>query len=1008
VESIQNHILTQKNSSSNVSQSVSVDDPALYTTTDSPTATTCVNGTKKPGSGFGNTAVNGKIYAEAALSFCSQTDVDRYKSIEIIFSQPMDTRSVEDAFSITSDSGQLPGPSPKGTFTWLSPTRLIFDPYTELNSRETYTIRILGSAMTTDGTPFKEFSGIFTTTHNYEMSHTLKQGNTTIALGSDKDVTFEKTAGNIILNSDFVKPLGAYEEVSSIVFNRLGNIDAKGNPLLSAKSICTSNCNFLGTPINLNSDAELQSEQMKIRDGGNTYYFEIRTKSGKIIRKYISFNYGTINKNPNDLIKNVASGVLDEKQMMKMLERLIEVFTLAKFKINGKTFVDFATENKSNVKNLTKCINNPSGYSSFNFTFIKNYGDNPNGGYCGPDGDEGSFVGDYSGILNFWGHSYFDMDVYIGDVSIPPVVSQTTSNVDAAMGINKTNELGIDLNSRKAYVTLIVVARNRSSIALLISGGSKFLFKTNVELNKNPTPSDLRLARAKSSLSIDSNGVLGLSLGTLKVATASSPDDTNFIIKPWVDNLAVEGMELVDSTSWAAELLAPITEMVADKLVPQLKAAITQVMLRDIVEKIAPNVLNSIVGTLKTPGVDISLPPYLPAGLANFPLNAKVQLSDDAIVRVDGNNKALISSIHLGITAKTPHINPHQHANTALCTNGCFVVTKDPNVKLINPINSVPFLDSSSKPGFLLSLHSDAVVQAAYHMWKNRVIDLNIDKTFIQSVNAYAGEDPLLKLTESILKTSAIMSIIAPGKTSLKGLDANGNLLPALCANDDIVFSVNPIMVPTIRLLDNANVDPNLGTKPMMNLTISELQMTVNGIRSDNSADCKKVRGNADNSLYKLSVIRINMNANATFKFAEFDNPNTPLHDRLNSLSIKLFTDGMAYSMDVLEGKLNNPYGLDPVGIRSALNPLVNTLVVPMVNSILSKVPLPDKVPFPVLTTSAGATCNVSAKTDHAIKFTSLSVPVSDATVNPYIYGRVELMGDANTDPSKILESTCR
>jgi len=423
-----------------VSQSNSYDDPTLYQPTDNPTSASCVGGKKDPGSGFGTTATNGVVYAQASFSLCSSNDVDRFKSIEIIFSQPMDMQSVEAAFSISSDSGPLPGPSPKGTFTWLSPTRLIFDPYTELESRETYTITILNTAKTMDGTPFQEFLDTFTTTHNFAMKHTLKQGNFTVVLGGDKDITFDKTAGNIILDSDFVKPQGAFEEIGSITFNRLGNVDSAGLPNQSAKFVCTDTCNFLGTPINLNTDFDLQSDAMKIRDGGNTYYFEIKNKSGKFFRKYISFNYGIINKNPNDLIQNVASGVLDEAQMVKMLERLIEVFTQAKFKISGKSFVDFANENKTSVKNTKKCID----YE--NFSFIKTYGDHDDGGYCGPDGDVSKFIGKFSNFL--LGSSDFYMDVYITSVEIPGFVSGNPT-IDAGMKVLENHKIAIDLNGKK-------------------------------------------------------------------------------------------------------------------------------------------------------------------------------------------------------------------------------------------------------------------------------------------------------------------------------------------------------------------------------------------------------------------------------------------------------------------------------------------------------------------------------------------------------------------------------
>ena len=49
------------------------------------------------------------------------------------------------------------------------------------------------------------------------------------------------------------------------------------------------------------------------------------------------------------------------------------------------------------------------------------------------------------------------------------------------------------------------------------------------------------------------------------------------------------------------------------------------------------------------------------------------------------------------------------------------------------------------------------------------------------------------------------------------------------------------------------------------------------------------------------------------------------------------------------EGNNVNPYGLDPEAIRSVVDPLVKSLVVPLVNNILKEIPLPAKLDFPAL-----------------------------------------------------------
>jgi hypothetical protein len=90
-----------------------------------------------------------------------------------------------------------------------------------------------------------------------------------------------------------------------------------------------------------------------------------------------------------------------------------------------------------------------------------------------------------------------------------------------------------------------------------------------------------------------------------------------------VNNLSVAGVSLVDSTSWVSNLLSFISEAIGNGVVPQVQPGITQSVLKDMIQKITPNVLNAIVGNLMNPGVDIKLPDYLPAPLANYPLKAR-------------------------------------------------------------------------------------------------------------------------------------------------------------------------------------------------------------------------------------------------------------------------------------------------------------------------------------------------------------------------------------------------
>ena len=953
----------------------------FYVETDTTGSSTCTANTEPPTS-FGE---NGP---EAYFRVCDTSEVDRYKSLEIIFSHAMkqakdplnpEEGSVEANFSITGKTaGALLGPGGGGTFIWRSPRRLIFDPYKELNSSETYTLSISAGALTEDGKALKAFSKEFTASHDYLLNVSVNQGVNNYTLGGVDDVTLEKDEGAIILNTNFVNTANVFDTIQKVQLKKMGNTEL-------AVDICLEPCSSLASPM------DLSSTSLPPSIGGNTYYYEINTKSGKTYKRYFSFNYGDVNTEVNGLVKNVASGVLDEAHMVKFLKRVVERFTANDFKVTGKTFNDFAGLPKSNAKNTTKCINYTDGEA--NFQFVKSYGDNPDGGYCGPNGNEGLFVGTYNGILSFWSNSYFDMDVYVGSISIPGL-TDGNDTVKAEMVVNSDGEMGIDLKGRKAYITLNVIARNRSTLGLVIPSGSKFFFSTNITLNGSDN--SLRLARARTALGVNSEGVLNLAINTPHVPT--DPINGNFYVDGWVQNLVVGNMELIKSTSWAADLLEPITEMIANGLVPQVKGAITQNMLKDVVQKIAPDVLNAVVGNLKTEGVTIALPDYLPAPLGGYPLNAKIQLSSDARVRHDGTNKAIVASVHTGITAATPNTNPRSHS-----AKPGFVYTKNPNEPLINPENSEPFKMSAANPGMMLALHSDAVNQAAYHMWKNRVLDLSIDENFIDAINSFAGDDPLLKLSKSILKASAIVSILAPGQNEVKGVDASGTPLTPISGDDAVIFKIDPVMPPVLTMIPHSTYDPADETSgPSVKATFNDLQLTVQGKRKDGTK-------------YTIGTVRVSLLADAKASFKEFSNKPCAQglascdtnKNNLNALSVKIFTSNLHYTLAVLEGSTYNPYGLDPKGITTVLDPLVTSLVVPLVNSVLHEIPLPGEVPFPALTNpSSGAVCNLSARTDNAIAFKGLKVPAADAG-NPYLFANIPLKGSAVSDPGSIIVAPC-
>ncbi|MBP7281636.1 MAG: Ig-like domain-containing protein [Leptospiraceae bacterium] len=926
----------------------------------------------------------------ASLCLISVDNVNRYKSLEIIFAGGMNRKSVKAAFSLVSlDSGAIPSPAGTdlddsdipdkgGRFTWLSGRRLIFDPYKELKANETYLLTISTQAKDADGNFIpKEVTATFKTEHDFQITN-LINGYT---LGGNNDITFNKSQP-LLLNSTFSNPQGAFSNIAKITLNRLGNA--------IGQEICNSTCSGLVTSFNLNTSAVLPQE------GGNTYYYEIQTKDNKIYKRFFSFNWGDV-VSGNSLIANAATGVLDEGIMMKLLGQVVERFVKTDFKIKdgtvNKTFNDFMGLPKTSAKRISHCID----YGNFNF--IRTYGDSGtvNGdGYCGEAGENpGAFKGTYNGILTLWSDSHFDMDVYISSASIPGLTNGLQS-VEAAMNATATDNLQIALKGRKAFITLDVIARNRTGIALLIPGGSKFHFRTNVELNKSPTPTSLRTAMTNNNIFVN-NGILGLAI---KPFTAGSINDNNFRIAEWDTNLAVGNMELIDSTSWAAELLSIITEMIANGLVPQVRPKIVHAMLEDVVEKVAPNVLNAVVGSLQNPGINLNLPNYLPTPLANFPLNVKMKLQNDAQVRVNGANKGLVASVDLGIT----------YSGSAPA-GGYRIQGREQGMVYFKPAGALnsnyPFSQISANPGMLLSLHPDSVTLAAYNMWRARGIDLNMDELFIDTINQYAGASDLFKLTKTLLQTSPIISILAPGRTTLIGIKNDGSArLAPIGDSDPITFAIEPIQAPVLKLI------PATGTGiPKLRANFTELQLTIVGKRTGSTQYPCTVgsilaRDLAGSCFYTISTVRVSIDAIASFGFKVFSNPTgNSSYNNLNALFVEIDPyNNFYYSIDVREGNTVNPYGLDPEAIRSVVDPLIKSLVVPLVNNILREIPLPAKLDFPALIdknagVSGGASCKLNVQTT-AINLATTATPSTEQ----YFMNRVQPLGGFATNPGSLVE----
>ncbi len=957
---------------------------------------------------------------QALLNLAALDQVDRYKSLEIVFSEPMTQNTVNGDFVLKEKAGAaLPGPAVEkgGSFYWKSGGRLIFDPYKELKPNTTYQLKLTGASQGLEGGVLQDYTVEFTTEPDYLVSASLN-GTAVGPANNLKDLTYaDATPGTLALNlnASFSAPISGP--------NPIQTIKLKHNGSSAEHVICSSPCDMtvpLASSLNLNSFSGAKAG-LKPNQGGNAYIFQITTANGKTFQRAFGFNYGKVNTTPYNLIANAAATIVDQTQALKLFAQILERFTKNDYKISGKTFSDFSNNPKQTAKRTSYCIDYyTTGGSAINY--IRSFGDanDPDfgDGYCGGAGvNPGAFVGNGC----FLGCSDFDMDVYITGVSIPPTTAGNPT-ISASLYVNGTNNLGVDISGRKAIINLAIIARNRNAIGIgLVGSGSKFYFTTIAEVNLSYA-TDPRLAQAKSNLTVDTNGDFNILIKTPYTVAALPTNTTadNFYTKPWSDFLRIRNnngdldeVDYIDSTSWAADLLSSVTASIANGMVPALKPAITQSMLKDVVQKVSPNALNAVVQSLANPGLDVTLPDYLPAPLNNFPLSLKLKFQTDVVPTLSGVNKGLVGSASAALVAKNPLVNTDPNYHGHLLSTG-FVSTRP--IPAADPLTKTfPFASSNANPGLLLTLTADTVTQAAYSLWQNGALNLRINKTFIDTITAYAGADPLFQLTQELVKVGTLLNILAPGRQSLVGLNPSDptKLIQNVKSTDDVDIDVYAIHAPNGEFKFG-------GTNALPTLTVNftDLELRIYGRRPNgtqigyptlSSVTCSSA--SADNTAtscrYLLNTVRVSLRGDGSFNFITFSNPdpvNKPQYNNLNALSLVIRKDeaSMSYTMDILEGNTYNPFGLDPKGIFQVVDPLIRSLIIPLVNNVLRQVPLPSSLNVASITNStSGAVCNLQATTD---KLKLITIPIPNTEPYPYLFGGLQFQGAAATNPGSVVQ----
>jgi len=252
----------------------------------------------------------------------------------------------------------------------------------------------------------------------------------------------------------------------------------------------------------------------------------------------------------------------------------------------------------------------------------------------------------------------------------------------------------------------------------------------------------------------------------------------------------------------------------------------------------------------------------------------------------------------------------------------------------------------------------------------------------------------LLQFAESLLNGGAITTVFDAGKPTWYSIDATtGSKI--LINEKDVVYAVlDPQIFPlAYPYLDRNGADLQ---KPQLKIMFPDLIVHLRGASVGSNGNPDGVRD------YLMGKLKINLSMLVKFdivkkgvkhlsiKLANGTTQNFTANQYLQVIVPKVTNDtdalaaGLSYSLEVLLGKENNPLGLNPVRIEATMKPLVYSLVLPLVNSILGEIPIPHM--------------NVCG-----LQLDELEVlPISKNVLDPYLFIRAKLDQYKNLDTNQI------
>ncbi|MCZ8341733.1 MAG: Ig-like domain-containing protein [Leptospira sp.] len=886
--------------------------------------------------GFGNSG------PEVRFGFLPAS-VDRYRPLELVFSEPMDTISVANALVVRNITENIPSVS--FSLVWTSPLHLNIRLGQEMKTATQYEIEISNNAKSALGTNLIPFKQSFTSEKTVQLVRKVVINSneaSPLLVGSNRGIVLSSDGSpNIKLIAEINYP----EDVQELLLCKLGT-----NPTNAPNEVVCSTGVAYGVKI---CETSCQANQSVILTdssvlapsiGPNLYFFRVKNLSGTFSYFSANFLYGKLATDTNASRSKVASLLLGSNDGINPISKIISEYAGGKFTLFESTSNSDYTLNQF----ISRKKDSFPGGNCLPWPTSKLQNANPTnkirylekiGPFCGIE---------VTGSI-FESNQYPSVDYRaVADVYITELVLEEASypsgdqNLDFQFSV-QNGRLDIVVRGKKVKGKFAIVLKVQEiEFFDYLLANTLIYYGTNISgtdgdevsffLNENPPSETPRVAEAKTNLSIDASGNVSLNILT--------NFDPNPIVSDWSNFISVNSIS-------GTGAVASIVGDVINQQIPTLKNNIVQNVLKDITERVTPEIINNILGQVKS-GVDIRLPDYLPNPLNKVILKLNAKLETDTSFKRSNQEFGLEGSLDASLKAcvqdslgRCPwnigYTRPSQ-VQPPLGTPS-YIVSKSTNALPSQLSKSTNF------PGVLLSIHPDLINQALYQLWWNGGFEFEVNQNFISTINRFVGNSTLLRLTTSLLKADPIVTIFAPGQNFVQS--ASGSIYP----NDDVTLSILPISPIHVGVapLTGSQIAEN----PKLAISFPDLEITIKAKKTDPNRPSCPNPDCLNQSDYTIAKVRMSLQSKANLNFGSYVLPpceglcnfSPSILSSVGNPSIRLTTSSaigdLFYLVEPKEGVAENPLGLRPSGIKEIVEPLVQSLIIPLLNNITKDIPLP-------------------------------------------------------------------